>query len=283
MAKELTEEGTSRTVQTADWKLHYNEAGEGHPIVLLHGSGAGATGWSNFRPNIGYLSQRYRVLAVDMPGWGKSDAALAEDYDHAEATLQLLDTLGIEKAALVGNSMGGMTSLTFATRYPDRISHLITMGPGSGKSPTLFGAGDGPTEGLKVLWQAYRDPSPESMKKVVEIMTFDSSTFGTDELAQQRSDNARSRPDHLKNFLASMPGGGPVRKMFRQEQLGEIQTPTLLIHGRDDRVVHFEHSLRLVASIPNSRLVLFNRCGHWAQLEHADEFNRLVDQFVTTA
>ena len=283
MAVELTDEGTSRYVQTRSWKIHYNEAGEGHPVVLLHGSGPGATGWSNFRPNMGALSERFRVLAPDAPGWGRSDAATPDVYDHPNAVLEFLDALEIEKAALVGNSMGGMTALTFAARYPDRITHLVTMGPGSFFSiPTLFGAGDGPTEGLKVLAQGYHDPTPENMKRLVEIMTF-SPEFATDDLAKLRADAATGRPDHLANWITGQAGGGPVRTVASPEQIASITAPALLIHGRDDRVVHFEHSLRLVSMIRNSRLVLLNQCGHWAQIEHAAEFNRLVADFVTNA
>ena len=280
MPRELTESATSRTVQTKSWKMHYNEAGEGHPVLLLHGSGAGASGWSNFRPNLGVLADDFQVLAIDAPGWGGSDAALPQDYDHPAAVLELMDALSIEKAALVGNSMGGMTAVSFAARYPDRISHLITMGPGAFiPIPTLFGFGDGPTEGLKILIEGYRNPTSETMKKLVEIMTFDSS-FASDELAQQRADGANAHPEHLANFLEGMAGGGPVRTGATPAEAASITTPALLIHGRDDRVVHYEHSLRLVSTIPNSRLVLFNRCGHWAQLEHADEFNRLVRDFI---
>jgi 2-hydroxy-6-oxonona-2,4-dienedioate hydrolase len=280
MTEELTDAGTSQTVQTKSWKIHYNEAGAGPAVILLHGSGAGASGWSNFRPNIAALAEDFHVLAVDAPGWGRSDAALPQDYDHPNAVLELMDTLDIEKAALVGNSMGGMTAVTFAARYPDRISHLITMGPGSFLSiPTLFGFGDGPSEGLKILFEAYRNPTAETMKRLVQVMTFDS-VFATDELAQQRADGATAHPEHLANFLTGMAGGGPVRTAATPEQAASITAPSLLIHGRDDRVVHYEHSLRLVATIPDSRLVLFNRCGHWAQLEHAAEFNRLVRDFV---
>src|SRR5712692_3329650 len=70
---ELTEESTSRLTQTKEWKLHYYEAGTGFPIIMLHGSGPGATGWSNFRPNLVALSGKYRVIALNFPGWGKSD------------------------------------------------------------------------------------------------------------------------------------------------------------------------------------------------------------------
>jgi 2-hydroxy-6-oxonona-2,4-dienedioate hydrolase len=279
MSEQVTESSTSRWAQTKKWKIHYNEAGAGHPLILLHGSGAGATGWSNFSPNIGPLSAKYRVLAVDMPGWGQSDAVTADERDHAEATIQLMDELGIEKAALVGNSMGGMTAIRVASKYPDRVSHLITMGPGA-TGVRMFGAGDGPTEGLKILLQAYRDPSVETMQKLVSIMTYDPA-FASAELAQARSDAARARPEHLANFLAA--GFGAPGTLFTPlEDLRAIGAPTLLMHGRDDRVVHYENSLLLVSAIPNSRLVLFNRCGHWAQLEHAAEFNRLVDQFVSS-
>jgi 2-hydroxy-6-oxonona-2,4-dienedioate hydrolase len=97
-------------------------------------------------------------------------------------------------------------------------------------------------------------------------------------LAAERSENARANPVHLENFLSGLGAG---RLWPSEEELAGITAPALLVHGRDDRVVHYENSLKLVALIPDSRLVLFNRCGHWAQLEHAAEFNRLVEQFVS--
>ncbi|MDH2412997.1 alpha/beta hydrolase [Nocardioides sp. CER19] len=271
---DLTYESTSRLVQTATWKIHVNEAGEGHPLLLLHGSGPGATGWSNFGHNLRALADRFHVIAADMPGWGASDAVTVDERDHVRAAVELLDALGIEKAALVGNSMGGMTALRFAYTHAERITHLVTMGPGS-PGPVLFGPGDGPTEGLKVLNAAYVDPSPERMLELVRIMTF-SEEMADPAIAQQRSQTARSRPDHLANFIA----GVGRRPFVDAHRLPEIAVPTLLFHGRDDRVVHFEHSLRLCAAIPDSRLVLLNRCGHWAQLEHAEEFNEMVADFV---
>src|SRR5690349_13167679 len=98
---DLTYESTSRLVQTATWKIHVNEAGEGAPVLLLHGSGPGATGWSNFGPNMRLLAARFRVIAADMPGWGASDTVTVEERDHVRAAVELLDALGIEKAALV--------------------------------------------------------------------------------------------------------------------------------------------------------------------------------------
>lgn len=273
---EFTEEATSKFVETPSGRVHYNEAGEGPVIIFLHGSGPGATGWSNFAANMKYLSKNFRCLAVDMPGWGKSDPVSREDRNHARTAIEFMDALGIEKAALVGNSMGGATSIHTTVANPERITHLITMGAGGG-GPMLYGAGDGPTEGLKILNKGYRDPSPETMMELVQIMTYDPE-FATQELAEERSRNARSRQDHLDNFIAGMKL--PRGVFATNEEIASIKAPTMVIHGRDDRVVHYENGLKLVTLIQNSRLVLLNRCGHWAQLEHADEFNELVENFV---
>jgi len=269
----------SRTVQTKDWKIHYNEAGTGHPIVLLHGGGPGATGWSNYSPNIEALSQHFRVIAPDMPGWGDSDPVDFKTLDHVEAATQLLDALGIEKAAFVGNSMGGHNSIRLAVERPERVSHLITMGPPLQLRPFLFGAGGGPSEGLKIMYEAYGDASPEGMRRLVEIMVFDKARFASPELTAERSKAALEHAEHLRNVVAAGIGA-PIPIWVDTNRVREITAPALLIHGRDDRVVSFESTLFLAANIPNARAVLINRCGHWAQLEHAAEFNRYVIDFV---
>ncbi|OYO05335.1 alpha/beta fold hydrolase [Enemella evansiae] len=268
-----------RVIDTPDWRISYQEAGAGHPVLLLHGGGPGATGWSNYAPNIDPLAANFRVIAPDMPGWGGSSEADFGTLDHVEAATQLLDALGIERAAFVGNSMGGHTSLRMAVERPERVSHLVTMGPPIQMKPFLFGAGGGPTEGLKVMFQTYSDASPEGMRRLVEIMVFDKDRFATPELSRERSDSALAHPEHLANIAAAVPNA-PIPIWLDLNRVGEIGVPALLIHGRDDRVVSFESTLFLAANIPDSRAVLFNRCGHWAQLERAEEFNRLVTDFV---
>ena len=276
MPAHLSEAETSRYIDTPHGKIHLHQAGAGHPIVMLHGSGPGATGWSNFNPNMAQLAEDFQVIAPDMPGWGKSDSVTYEDRDHVTSAIHLLDALGIEKAAFVGNSMGGATWLKVAARHPDRVSHVVSMRAGA-PGPRIFSPGNGPSEGLKVLHRGYLDPSPETMRALVDIMTFDKE-FATEELVLQRSENARARQDHLDNFAAGL--GRPRRGEASMDEIASIKAPTLVIHGRDDRVVHFEAGLRLVSMISDSRLLLLNRCGHWAQLEHADEFNRVVRDFV---
>ncbi|MFF3520296.1 alpha/beta fold hydrolase [Streptomyces albidoflavus] len=264
--------------------LRYYEAGEtgAPPVVLLHGSGPGATGWSNFSGNLGEIAAAgFRVIAPDMPGWGDSDAQATEEMDHDATLVEFLDALGLEKAALVGNSMGAHTAVRFATLHPGRITHLVTMGASLGRGPaSLFGPGDGPSEGLKVIVRAYRDAGPENMRALVEIMTYDKERFATPELTRARSEAALARPDHLENYVKGLAHGAPIPVKVDRDKIPGIQAPTLLIHGKDDRVLHYETSLWLLANIPDSRLVLLNRCGHWAMIEHAAEFNRLVTDFL---
>ena len=277
----LTQADAARDVQTPDWKIRYYAAGAGHPVVLLHGSGPGSTGWTNFSGSIEPLAERCGVYALDMPGWGDSDPVTVDTIDHVGAAVQFLDALGIERAAFVGNSMGGQTSIRLAAQHPDRVSHLITMGPPVNLAPKLFSPGDGPSEGLKALIAAYLDPSPENMRKLTEIMCFDKARFATDELSKARSAAAQAHPEHLANYAAGIPRM-PIPVWATPADLAAITAPSLFIHGRDDRVVHFENSLLLTASVRDSRMVLLNRCGHWAMTEHTAEFNRLVVDFVAS-
>ena len=131
---------------------------------------------------------------------------------------------------------------------------------------------------LGAVGPAYADPSPENFKRLVRVMVYDSS-FVTEELVQARSDAALQNRTHLQNWLKPNAGGLGAGLA---DELAKVQTPALIIQGRDDRTVPMEGSLRLVSMLPNSRLVVFNHCGHWAQIEHADEFNKLVDLFVSS-
>lgn len=280
----ITEASTARDIQTEKWKIHYNEAGEGHPVIMLHGTGPGATGWSNFSRNVEGLSGKYRMIAMDFPGWGGSDAVDPSVHNraltNAESVKLLMDELGIEKAALVGNSMGGAATLQFCALYPERLSHMITMGAAVFGMPNIFTPG-GLTEGIRIIRETYENPTPENFRRLVSIMVYDAS-FVTDELCEMRSRNALKSQENLTNWLK---GFGPraAHGMSPGEMLAKVATykgPSLFIHGRDDRVVPMESTLRLVSMVENSAAHIFNRCGHWAQIEHAEAFNALLDGFL---
>ncbi|MCT1433497.1 alpha/beta fold hydrolase [Dietzia maris] len=271
---------TAKWIQTENWGIHYHEMGRGDPVILLHGSAPGSSGWVNFADNIASLASEFRVMALDIPGWGRSNAAPPGRADSVGALTEFIDALGIDRASLVGNSMGAMIAMSFAARHPDRVAHLVTMG-----APALFGANalapGGPSEGLKHLVRAYQDPSLPTLKSMYEVMVFNP-VHVTAEAVEQRRDAAIARPELLSDFLDGFgkPGYMPTPTA---EEVAQISAPTLLIHGRDDRVIHFENALKLCATIANSRVHLINRCGHLAQIEHVDEVNALISYFLRTA
>ena len=269
----VTEAATSRFVDAGGVRLHYNEAGSGAPVVFLHGSGPGASSWSNFQRNVGPLAQRYRALLLDQPGYGKSDSVVMDEprsVGNARAVRDFLDALGIERASLVGNSMGGTTALNFAIDYPERVDRIVCMGAPAGGQSWFVPM---PTEGIKVLNEVFDNPTVEGMRRLIQLMVFDSS-FMTDELLQERLSTAQN-PAHI---AARQKSSTAVRDLTRE--LAGVKAPTLIIHGRDDRVVPLDLSVRLLNGIPDARLHVFGKCGHWAQFEHAAAFNRLVLDFL---
>nr|WP_220466528.1 alpha/beta fold hydrolase [Pseudomonas putida] len=264
-----------------DLNIHYNDCGEGkETVVMLHGSGPGASGWANFNRNIEPLVEAgFRVILMDCPGWSKSDSIVSTGSRsdlNARVLKGLVDKLDLDKVHLLGNSMGGHTAVAFTLTWPERVGKLVLMGGGTGGVSPFVSM---PTEGIKLLNGLYREPTIENLKKMMNIFVYDTSDL-TEELFQARLDNMLARKDHLENFTASLAAN---LKQFPDfgHRLGEIQAETLVVWGRNDRFVPMDTGLRLVAGIPNSQLHVFNKCGHWAQWEHADTFNRMVLDFLT--
>ncbi|MGV9797894.1 4,5:9,10-diseco-3-hydroxy-5,9,17-trioxoandrosta-1(10),2-diene-4-oate hydrolase [Mycobacterium sp. NPDC003449] len=282
--QEITFESTSRYAQVRDdMRLHFHEAGDPgtQTIVLLHGGGPGASSWSNFGRNIAVLAERFHVIAVDQPGYGHSDKHTEhEQYNRysAKALLGLFDHLGLQgRIPLLGNSLGGGTAVRFALDYPDRAGKLVLMGPG-GLSVNLF-APD-PTEGVKLLGRFAADPTRENIEKFLRIMVFDQSLI-TPELIDERFAIA-SAPESLAATRAMGKSfAGPdfeLGMMWRE--VYKLRQPVLLIWGREDRVNPLDGALVAVKQIPRVQLHVFGQCGHWAQVEKFDEFNKLTIDFL---
>jgi 2-hydroxy-6-oxonona-2,4-dienedioate hydrolase len=280
----ITEASTSRFVRIKegdlDLQLHYNDCGSGdETVVMLHGSGPGASGWANFNRNIEPLvAAGYRVILMDCPGWSKSDPIVctgSRSELNARALKGLMDAIGLDKAHLIGNSMGGHSAVAFALANPARTGKLILMGGGTGGASSFVPM---PTEGIKLIGALYRQPTIENLKRMMSVFVYDTSSL-TEALFQARLDNMLTRRDHLENFVKSAEAN-PKQFPDVGHRLGEIKAPALVIWGRDDRFVPLDTGLRLVAGLQNAELHVFSRCGHWAQWEHADKFNRMVLDFL---
>lgn len=263
----------------SNFRLHYNEAGQGEAVIMLHGGGPGASGWSNYYKNIEPLADAgFRVILLDCPGFNKSDEVVTDIQRgllNARAVKGLMDALSIKKAHLVGNSMGGATALNFALEFPDRLDRLVLMGPaGMGKSLLQ----PNPQEGLRHMFHLYSDPTPANFAEMLNVFVFDPSAI-TEELRQNRWNNILARPEHLKNFVTSSKMT-PVTAWDVVDRVHNIPNKTLVTWGRDDRFVPLDNGLKLINFMPDAQLHVFSRCGHWAQWEHADAFNRLVIDFL---
>lgn len=256
-------------------QINYHDQGSGAPVFLLHGSGAGVSAWANWRLTMPELAKFRRVIAPDLVGFGYTVVPENYEFKHMESWIDqiiaLLDALEIEKADFVGNSFGASLSLALVVKHPERVGRMVLMG--SGGQPFTV------NEDLIKLW-GYK-PSLDAMKAILQIMAYDQA-IATDELAEMRY-RATLREGAQAVFERVFPA--PYQRwadalVISDEQLAGIENETLIIHGRDDRVVPVHVSEDLFKKIKNSQLHLFGCCGHWTQIEQAERFNHLVTNFL---
>jgi len=266
-------------------RLHYHDVGAEHAetVVMLHGGGPGASAWSNFGRNIPVFAKSFHTIAVDQPGFGRSDKPREHPqyFTHsAHAVVGLLDKLGIEKAHFVGNSLGGGTAVRLALDHPGRAGRLVLMGPG-GLSVNVF-APD-PTEGVQKLarFAAPPGPSREKLAEFLRVMVYDQ-TLITDELVEERfaAANTPESVAAMRAMGASFTRPDSYEQGMLWREAHRLRQRVLLVWGREDRVNPLDGALLALKTIPRARLHVFGRCGHWAQLEKFEEFNRLAIDFL---
>lgn len=277
---EMTHDGTSRTLETPQGTLHYHEAGDGPPLLLLHGSGPGVSGWANFGNNLPVFAEHFRTLVLDLPGFGKSYSCESNPMIAAlPAVLDFLDGLQVGPLPVLGNSMGGAIAARLAASSPDRVSRLVTIG---GIGLPIFSPS--PPEGIKLLVQFVEDPTRERLIAWMESMVYDTRIL-TDEFVEMRwrtASDPAALADVKKLFniqtLAAL--GKPSAAAEQVGMLTQIQAPTLITFGRDDRVTPLDSSLVAMRFIKRCELHVFYDCGHWAMIERKDEFESIVLSYL---
>lgn len=269
---------TPRRIATGDFQTLFHDLGTSRPgqppLMMLHGSGPGVSAWVNWRLALPVLSQQRRVLAPDLVGFGDTERPASARYSMdgwVQQALDLLDALDVPQVDLVGNSFGGALALALTIRAPQRVRRLVLMGS-VGVPFTI-------TPGLDAVW-GYQ-PSIATMRSLLDLFAHDRSRVN-DELAQLRYE-ASIQPGYQEAFSAMFPAP-------RQQWVDAMASPevairalpheTLVLHGREDRIIPLSTSLTLADWIPNSQLHVFGHCGHWTQIEHAARFNRLVADFL---
>ncbi|TDB97859.1 alpha/beta fold hydrolase [Actinomadura sp. 7K534] len=284
MPAELTYEATLRELATDRGVLRYHEAGEGPPLLMLHGSGPGVTGWRNFRGNLARFAEHFRCLVLEFPGFGVSDPTDEHPMMAAGgATGRFLDGLGLDQVDVVGNSMGGIIGAQFAIRRPERVRRLVTVG---GLGANVFSPGA--SEGIRLLMEFTDDPSRERLVRWLRAMVHDQRLV-TEELVEERWQQATD-PDTLasaRRMYGSKAMAARAKAMAQSAEppywamLHKLQARTLITWGRDDRVSPVDMALVPMRTIPDAQVTIFPNCGHWVMIEQKDAWESAVLAFLT--
>jgi len=255
-------------------RIHYLDEGQGPVVVLLHGSGNGACGYSNFKGNYPALVKAgYRTILPDLVGFGYSDKPADVEYPlsfFVECVKQALDVIGVAKYTLLGNSLGGAVALGFALEHPQNVERLVLMAPG--------GLNDLPDylamPGMAAMFQTFSGGAPLTVDKMKAffIQAFVVNPACVDDaLVAERFELMKlQNPQVMKtmkvpNLTARLP---------------EIGCPALTLWGLNENMMPDSGILRLAKGLKNGRMVLVPNCGHWVMIEHRELFNRTVIDFL---
>jgi 2-hydroxymuconate-semialdehyde hydrolase len=262
-------------IEAGGHKTHYHEAGSGETLVFIHGSGPGVTAWANWRLALPAFAGSYRVLAPDILGFGYSDRPAEIRYGKdmwVAHLLAFLEAKNVTRCHIVGNSMGGALAIALAARRPDLVDRMVLLGSTGVSFPI--------TPGLDAVW-GYK-PDRERMRELIaDYFAFDASIV-TKDLVDLRY-AASTQPGFQESYGRMFPAprqNGVDDLATPVDEIKRISAPTLLIHGREDRVIPLAVSYELFKLIPDAQLHVFGRCGHWTQIERRLEFNAVVDIFL---
>lgn len=265
---------TARYRVASGHEIHVAEAGDGDPVVFLHGSGPGAAGASNFRDNVGaFVAAGHRVILPDLIGYGASSKPEGIDYTLELFTGTVLEALrlhGVKRAPLVGNSLGGGIAVQIALDHPDFVPAMVLMAPGCLAEQASYFA----MPGIARMKSSFGSPdfSLEEQRKLLgNLVHPDWSKRISNELVVERFEVARTQP---KDVLARM------RTPNLAPRLGELACPIFVMWGRDDEFCPEAHGRLFLESCRDARVMTFARTGHWVQVERAAEFNLYATSFL---
>ncbi|GAA2727646.1 alpha/beta fold hydrolase [Actinocorallia aurantiaca] len=284
MTTEPTYESTLRELPTDQGVLRYHEAGEGPPLLMLHGSGPGVTGWRNFKGNLARFSRHFRCLVLEFPGFGVSDPTEEHPMLAASGAVgRFLDGLGLQKVDIIGNSMGGIVGTRFALANPERVGRLVTIG---GMGTNVFSPSPG--EGIKLLMEFTDDPSREKLVRWLNSMVYNPAIV-TEEMIEERWAQATD-PETLAS-ARRMYGSRAMAANFKAQassdtppywaMLHKLKAKTLITWGRDDRVSPVDMALLPMRTIRDVEVHIFPNCGHWVMIEQKEAWESTVLAFLT--
>lgn len=258
---------TSKEIVVFGQKIHYVEAGSGPTVILLHGLGGSTQVW---QLNVAALAEKYHVVVPDQIGFGKSDKPLVNYRirTYVDFLDQFCKQLKIERASLVGNSMGGWIATAFTAAFPDRVDKLVLVDA----------AGYAPPKDLDTRTFYGLNPTTREGMKVLVAKVFYNKLFLTDAAIDQSITARLAAGDGytINSITESIIRG----EDFLDDAVKTVKRPTLLIWGRQDGLVPLAEGERFNKDIAGSKLVVFDQCGHMPQIEKPGEFNAAVLKFL---
>lgn len=268
-------EYAAKFVDVNGLKTHYIEAGAGSPVILVHGGGAGADGYGNWRATIPLLATEFRVIAVDMLGFGrteKPDGAFVYSQAARNAHLRgFIEALGLRRVGLVGNSMGGATAMGVAVEHPDLVGKLVLMGS-AGLTTAI-------SDALKPV--IHYDFTRDGMVALIKALTNDG--FRVDDALVGYRYTASIDPAVRRAYGSTMQW---IREQgglhYAEDFIRRVRAPTLVVNGKQDKVVPLPVALRFLDLIPQSWGYIIPDCGHWAMIEHAADFGAVTRNFLAS-
>jgi len=248
-------------------KIHYVEAGSGPVVILLHGLGGNRQNWAL---NTSVLAQKFRVIVPDQIGFGKSDKPFINYRigTYVDYLDQFCKQLKIERASLVGNSMGGWIAAAYTVAFPDRVERLVLVDAAGYAPPANFDH--------RILY-GLNPSTREGMKQVVSKV-FYNKVFSSDALIDQAMAARITAGDGytINSLIESIIRG----EDFLDNRVQSIKQPTLVLWGRQDGLILLADGERFKKEIRNSTLLVIEQCGHAPQVEKAAEFNAAVMKFL---
>jgi 4,5:9,10-diseco-3-hydroxy-5,9,17-trioxoandrosta-1(10),2-diene-4-oate hydrolase len=264
------------------YRTFYQAAGEGRPVVLIHGVGGSSI---NYAENIAELAQHFRVYAPDIPGHGRSEKPdIPYDVESAVPFIAgfIREVCG-EPAALVGMSAGGLMSALTAAEHPALVTHLVLV------SSAGLGRDVGITLrllSLPVTWPIIQNarPTPAGVRMSMRHVVHDPACL-TDEMVARLVED-RSRPGNAHAMLTALRSNVGVLGLRRWRshvrKLGKIGAPVMIVWGKQDKLIPVRHAHNAARWLGRrARVHVLDRCGHWPPYEHPAEFNRLVLEFIS--
>jgi 2-hydroxy-6-oxonona-2,4-dienedioate hydrolase len=263
-------------VDVGPWRTRVLQAGDGEPLVLMPGTGGHLEAYAH---NIGPLSEHFRVIAYDYPGHGYTTHATSdlELPDYVEHLAGLLDVLGVTRAHLSGESLGGWVALKFAAAHPDRTARLVLNTPGGTMArPEVM-------ERIRSLSQAAADdPSDANIRARLEWLMADPATV-TDELVAIRR-TIYARPgfaESMRHLLCLQDPEIRRRNLVTDEELAAVPHGAMVIWTSDDPSGPAGVGMDMAEKIPGGRFEFIDGAGHWPQWEQRATFNQLVIDWLT--